>query len=193
MFKFSRIHTLFAIVLLLALTACSESTTPPTDVPPTEPPVAEVPTLILASDDDPGQRLTLHVRIVDNTSSEPIANATVYLYHADETGQYRPSDPADESTAYHSGEIVTDEDGRFVVHTILPGEYDQPGNRHVHVQLISAEGYEAGGGLILFDDNVNDTVRLWAMDTGFGTIIETVEQDGVLVGDVVLGLDSAES
>lgn len=148
--------------------------------------------LILAPADEPGQQLMLTGTVVDSQTGEPISNARVHLYHADASGEYQPTDPADESTARLSGTITTDEVGGFAVDTIVPREYDQPGNRHIHLHAVTAEGYLNGGGVILFENDVNEDIRQWANETGFGTIIELEEIDGVQHGHVVVPLDLAE-
>jgi protocatechuate 3,4-dioxygenase beta subunit len=129
-------------------------------------------TISLAPADEPGQQLMLFGTVIDSQTGEPIPNTQVYLYHADATGEYNPSDPEDESTARLSGEAITNDAGEFTVDTIVPREYDQPGNRHIHLHYVRAEGYQDGGGVILFEKDVNDEIRQWAIDTGFGTIIE---------------------
>jgi protocatechuate 3,4-dioxygenase beta subunit len=148
-----------------------------------------IPTISLASADEPGQRLILFGTVSDSQTGESIPNTQVYLYHADANGDYQPSDPADESTARLSGEGITNDAGKFTVDTIVPREYDQPGNRHIHLHYVRAEGYQDGGGVILFENDVNDEIRQWAIDTGFGTIIQLEEIDGVQHGNIVILLD----
>ena len=75
-----------------------------------------------------------------------------------------------------------------MVNTILPGEYDSPGNRHIHIHYARAAGYKQKGGVILFEDNVNDEVRKWANETGFGFIINIEKKDGTLTGTLNLKL-----
>ena len=148
--------------------------------------------LVLVSAEEPGQRLTLFGTVVDARTGAPIANAQVYLYHADADGEYTPGDPVDESTARLSGEVTTWEEGQFTVYTIVPREYDVPGNRHIHIHYIAAEGYQNGGGVILFEDDVNDDIRQWANDTGFGTIIDLEDVGGVQQGKVIIPLEPLE-
>jgi len=145
-------------------------------------------TIRLADADEPGQRLTLFGRVVDAENNEPIPDALVYLYHADANGEYLPTDPNDESTAKLSGEITTDDKGRFQVETIVPREYDQPGNKHIHLHYVRAEGYAETGGVILFEYDVNEEVRTWALETGFGIIIDVAERNGVMEGQVTIKL-----
>ncbi len=146
-------------------------------------------TITLAADDEPGQRLTIYGQVIDRQTGEPVPFAHVFLYHADANGEYQPVDPDDESTARLSGEVVTGEDGQFVVQTIVPREYDQPGNRHIHLHYIRADGYDDLGGVILFENDVNDEIRQWAESTGFGFIIELTEWGGVMEGNIILQLE----
>jgi protocatechuate 3,4-dioxygenase beta subunit len=146
--------------------------------------------LLLATANEPGKKLTVNFLITDKKTGEPLPNTEVYLYQADTNGEYHPSDPADESTAKLSGVIMSDDSGRFIVKTILPGEYEESGNRHIHIHYARAEGYEQTGGVILFEDNVNDEVRQWANETGFGFIIDVEEINGTLVGHMNLKLNT---
>lgn len=148
--------------------------------------------MTLAAIDEPGQPLTITGKVVDLLTNEPIPGTQVYLYQADANGEYLPTDPEDESTARLSGEVVTGDDGQFIVHTIVPREYDQPGNRHIHLHYVRADGYEEMGGVILFEDDVNDEIRQWANETGFGFIIELEEHDGVMEGNITLQLEPIE-
>lgn len=140
--------------------------------------------------DEPGTPLVLVVQVVDATTGAPVPHADVLLYQADDAGAYRPSDPADESTARLRAEGRADELGRFAVRTVLPGEYpDQPpGNRHVHVEHVRAPGYAPAGGVVLFEQNVNDTVRAWARATGFGRIVALAWVDDGWRGEVTIEL-----
>lgn len=177
--------SIFGLLFIVFTTGCSNI--PSNDEP--SPQEADIPTLSLAPANEPGQRLILFGTVVDSQTGEPIPHTEVYLYHADANGEYQPSDPSDESTAKLSGEIITNDAGEFIVDTIVPREYDQPGNRHIHLHYVRAEGYQDGGGVILFENDVNDEIRQWATDTGFGTIIELEEMEGVQRGNVIITLD----
>ena len=152
----------------------------------------DIPVFVLASADEPGQRLMLKGTVVDSQTNEPIPDTKIHLYHADANGEYQPTDPNDESTARLSGTLTTDTAGNFAVDTIVPREYDQPGNRHIHLHSVSAANYQNGGGVILFENDVNPEIRQWANETGFGTIIELEEIDGVQHGHVTISLDPIE-
>jgi protocatechuate 3,4-dioxygenase beta subunit len=146
--------------------------------------------IVMVSPDDPGTPLTIVGSVRDADTGEPISGARIVLYHADDGGRYQASDPADESTARLRAELVTDRQGVFGFRTVLPGEYpDQPlGNRHIHLHTVTAEGYEQMGGVVLFEHNVNDTVRSWAASTGFGVVIALQEVGEGYVGELLLTL-----
>jgi protocatechuate 3,4-dioxygenase beta subunit len=141
-----------------------------------------------ASPDEPGERLIIYGVVLDNSTNNPISNASIYFYQADDNGEYHPTDPNDESTAKLSGEIVTGENGKFILHTILPGEYNMPGNKHIHIHYARAEGYKEIGKVILFEDNVNSEVRQWANETGFGIIIDLKEENETFIGNLTIPL-----
>lgn len=181
---------LFSSVLFLTsviLTACS---TP--NAAPALPEKTDAHTLILAGEEEPGQRLTIFGSVVNAQTGQPIPGAQVYLYHADANAEYTPSDPADESTARLSGEVTTGVEGQFTVYTIVPREYDVPGNRHIHLHYVRAAGYQDGGGVILFEYDVNNDIRQWANDTGFGTIIDLEDIDGSQQGSITILLEPVD-
>lgn len=142
----------------------------------------------LAPADEPGDRLIINFIVTDKQTGTPIPAADVYLYQANANGEYHPADPGDESTAKLSGIITTDKNGKFVINTILPGEYEEPGNRHIHIHYARAKNYEQTGGVILFEENVNNEVRQWAAETGFGTIIDIKKVNGTLTGNLNIKL-----
>lgn len=79
-----------------------------------------------------GTALTL-VGFVVTTSCAPISGAVVDLWQADASGTY------DNSGYTLRGHVRTDAAGRFVVQTIVPGEY--PGRtEHIHVKVTPPGG-----------------------------------------------------
>ncbi len=69
----------------------------------------------------------------------------IHLYHTSAAGEYKPTDPNDESTARLNGTVLTDEKGRVFVQTILPGDYGRSAdNRHIHTTVKDArpEAYD---------------------------------------------------
>ena len=79
-----------------------------------------------------GTRLTLTGLVVD-ASCTGIAGARVETWQADSAGRY------DNSGTTLRGWVLTDADGRFTIHTIVPGEY--PGRtEHIHVKVTPPGG-----------------------------------------------------
>ena len=95
-----------------------------------------------------GQVIYVHGQVVDQRC-EPVANATVYLWQADEHGHYNHAeDPNVKSTAdldpdfQYRGVVSTDAQGRFGFKTIKPKYYplDDSGQlvrtAHLHVAVL---------------------------------------------------------
>lgn len=176
-----------AAILLLWVTLLAPACSPAPNGQPAAP-GSDAHTLALTTPDEPGQPLTIHGQVLAAATQNPVPGAQLYFYHADADGEYDPVDPEDESTARLSGLVTAAEDGRFTLHTIVPREYDVPGNRHIHIHYARADGFQDFGGVILFEDDVNDEIRQWAEETGFGTIIPLQEDQGVMVGDLTIQL-----
>ena len=153
--------------------------------------LANAQTISLVPADEPGQALSIQGYVLDAETNEPIPNAELYLYQVNAEGEYQPSDPSDESTARLNGIVITNAEGYFSFSTIYPGEYSNqpPGNRHIHLHYVRAKGYQQMGGVILFEDNVRDEVRQWALETGFGIIIDLTETANGYHGELELLLD----
>lgn len=177
-------HSLKILVVLLVISTHGCTNSPRDEAISNE---VDSHTITLADENEPGQRLTVYGLVVDSLTSEPIKNAKVYLYHADSNGEYMPADPDDESTAQLSGEVITNDSGEFVVHTIVPREYDN-GNQHIHLHYVRADGYMQIGKVVLFEHDVNDEVRKWAYETGFGIIIELYEKEKTMYGNLTIPL-----
>jgi protocatechuate 3,4-dioxygenase beta subunit len=86
----------------------------------------------LVTDAMPGTRITLTGYVVD-PSCAPVADAKVETWQADSAGIY------DNAGYTLRGWIRTDAQGRFTLHTIVPGEY--PGRtEHIHVKVTPPGG-----------------------------------------------------
>ena len=71
-------------------------------------------------DPSPGARLvTIHGRLTDAGTGEPIADAELDFWHADESGEY------DVVGDHLRGIVKTGADGSYVVRTVLPEEYSE--------------------------------------------------------------------
>ena len=82
-------------------------------------------TVTVATATEPGRRLTFDGRVVD-AQGAPVEGALLFLYQTDAEGRYAPeaAEPGDgDRNARLFAWLLTDEDGAFTVHTILPGGY----------------------------------------------------------------------
>ena len=72
---------------------------------------------------------------VMTTACEPMVGAVVDVWQADENGEY-------DNIGYRMrGRVTTDAEGRYVLETVIPGEY--PGRTpHIHVKVVSPDGSE---------------------------------------------------
>jgi protocatechuate 3,4-dioxygenase beta subunit len=79
------------------------------------------------------ERLAL-AGLVLSAQCRPVANALLDFWHCDETGEY------DNAGFRYRGHLYTDAQGRYVLETIVPGEY--PGRtRHIHVKVQAPGGH----------------------------------------------------
>jgi catechol 1,2-dioxygenase len=118
-------------------------------------PVLEAPYELPMRPDEKGQRLKWGGRVVD-ASGEPIANATVDVWQADDAGFY--SGFSDLPAGILRGKVITDDEGRYSVRGIVPSPYTIPHDgptgkliaaadwhpwrpAHIHA-IVSADGYE---------------------------------------------------
>jgi hypothetical protein len=110
--------------------------------------------LTMVSENEAGRRLKLEVKFVDHESHAPLAGERVYLYHTDDAGDYAPEaeNPGGGSDNPRLFAFArTDDQGRVVLHTILPGAYRGTViARHIHLSLLRADRESFGTG-IYFD------------------------------------------
>lgn len=128
--------------------------------------------LTRTSEDGPqaaGMRITLSGRVL-NAACEPVAGAEVVIWQACVNGMYNHpnehrNDWRDPNFRYE-GRTVTDEQGRYVFLTIVPGSYPVPGKSdpglglvsfrapHIHFTVTPSEGEPFTSQMFfdLFDD-----------------------------------------
>ena len=116
--------------------------------------------ITLVNDSEPGQRLTIHGRVVGE-GGKPVPGARLHIYQTDASGRYTPDKPMDEPHARLAGWLRTDQDGRFELHTIRPGGYPKAvrlGDRdrkipaHIHID-VEADGYAPRKVQVVFSDD----------------------------------------
>lgn len=142
--------------------------------------------LELAPSDEPGSRLLILGRLVQREDGSVITDHAFSLYQADETGSYGEEVNGDESTARLHGTVRTDSLGRFLISTILPGDYGSgDNNRHVHTSVPEAhpEAYD-----LFFAPFVSRGLRSWAESSDQGMILELRQSDEglIAIGDLVV-------
>jgi catechol 1,2-dioxygenase len=91
-------------------------------------------------EDEPGTPLDF-TGTVTNTAGEPLAGATVDLWHADDLGFYSQFAPALPQWNLR-GRFTTDDSGSFVAHTMQPAPYQIPHDGSTG-RLIEAAGWHA--------------------------------------------------
>ncbi|MCO6480716.1 MAG: hypothetical protein J5I94_29010 [Phaeodactylibacter sp.] len=96
-----------------------------------------------APENEPGAPLIICGTLLRKENRRPVPDASIFLYHTDARGDYRQSEKNRPETSRISGTVKTDERGRFLLSTILPGKYNNQGEGgHIHLQV---EGAQPGG------------------------------------------------
>ncbi len=139
----------------------------------------------LAPVGEPGQTLWVIGRLIRSEDGQPIADKAIEVYQADDTGSYDEQIAGDESSARLSGVVVTDAQGRFIVQTVLPGDYGSTSdNRHMHTKI---EGAAPDAYDLFFKQYMNAGLARWAKRSSQAMVIDLQQrQDGTLVGSVDL-------
>ena len=113
--------------LLLSKSASAQN------LPPSEPANVNSTTTIVPAG-EPGEPLIVHGRVFGPDGEHPVAGVIVYAYNTDKEGFYSPDGKVGHPRL--KGHMKTDSEGRFELHTIMPGRY--PGMHipaHVHFNL----------------------------------------------------------
>ena len=103
-------------------------------------------TLELAGDDEPGQRLMVTGQVFVDDCDTPLPDATIIVWQANDVGVYEN---------HLTGTMMSDEDGRYELHTILPGNYgdeDEMRSAHIHFKVGHPDTIGFEGELFFEDD-----------------------------------------
>lgn len=108
--------------------------------------------LTMVCPSEPGPRLRVEGKVVNQSDGSPRAGVVVYFYQTDAKGIYALIGGKDVGSVNPRlfGFVKTDSAGRFVVNTIVPASY--PGTtalRHIHWEIRQA----GRQGVFLFDDD----------------------------------------
>ena len=98
----------------------------------------ESPSSLVMSRDERGERFVVTGRALDN--DRPVANASIYVFHADADGFYTTDGLNSDENARLFGTLRTDAGGRYRYDTIRPRGYSDL-SAHVH-QVVRADGYK---------------------------------------------------
>lgn len=96
------------------------------------------PSNIVMSQDERGERFVVSGRALDK--GRPVANASIYVFHADADGFYTRDGLNSDENARIFGTLRTDAGGRYRYETIRPRGYGDL-SAHVH-HVVRAEGYK---------------------------------------------------
>lgn len=154
--------------------------------------------IILCSEKEQGTKITIKGRVTD-VQHKPIVHARLFIYHADNNGNYAPSDGTlkrmSEGDPRLFGFIKTDNLGNYNFQTVRPASYPNKYNgrtipQHIHINT-SATGYTTQAVQMAFDDDpqMSDVYwRNWAKEQHYPVVKLKKEKDGRFYGvyDVVL-------
>jgi catechol 1,2-dioxygenase len=106
----------------------------------------------LAPDNEPGQKLMLRGSVLSADCRTPLPHTIVEIWQADDTGAYDKKQPGNflEKVKPHlRGMLLTDDQGRYEIETIVPGSYPIPPGvpgleqyggltraKHIHIKVM---------------------------------------------------------
>jgi len=134
-----------------------------------------------APENEPGAPLLICGALIRKETGEPIPGTSILAYHTDIKGHYRQSEKGNPETARISGTVQTDEQGHFLLSTILPGKYDNKGEGgHIHLMV---EGANPRGYVFQFTQYSNAVDRQFIKDNDQHFLVELMrDKEGHLVG-----------
>ncbi len=122
---------------------------------------------VLASPDEPGERLFISGHIFASDCTGPVASAIVDVWHATDAGCYSVLEACPGEDPYNCrGQMITDSSGAFAFETILPGRYLNGATfrpRHLHVIISPLDGPALTTQIYFEGDPYIDDDR-WASD-----------------------------
>jgi len=99
---------------------------------------------VIAHADEPGQRLFVSGRILQNDCETPISGAMLEVWQANDAGCYsinldcNTGNPGDDDFNLR-GKMFSNGDGQYAFETILPGYYaNRP--KHIHIKITTPDG-----------------------------------------------------
>ena len=122
---------------------------------------------VIAHADEPGQRLFVSGRILQNDCETPISGAMLEIWHANDAGCYsinldcNTGNPEDDEYNLR-GKMFSNANGQYAFETILPGNYaSRP--LHIHIKITTPDG-EVLVSQIYFDNDPLCESDPWCQD-----------------------------
>ena len=140
---------------------------------------------------EPGEHLVVRGQILQANGDTPASGVQVYFFQTAANGRYSPEERQSAGGNRNPrifGFVRPDQEGKFIIHTVVPGSY--PGgsiSRHIHY-LVTGAGYKRAGGEILFDEEPapGANQKRWAKEHGFPVVKRVVGKDNNWRIEVVL-------
>tara|TARA_B110000014_G_C19933159_1_gene482770 strand:- start:9 stop:809 length:801 start_codon:yes stop_codon:yes gene_type:complete len=147
---------------------------------------------VIAHPDEPGQRLFISGRILQNDCESPISGAMLEVWHPNDAGCYSivedcpTGNPAND---YYNlrGKMFSDLNGQYNFETILPGYYE-PRPRHIHIK-ITTPNEEVLVSQLYFEDDPFCESDPWCQDAN-DRIISLEENEFGLYGEMEFIMNS---
>ena len=148
---------------------------------------------IIAHSNEPGQRLFLSGRILQNDCETPISGAMIEVWHANDAGCYSinldctTGNP--ENDDYNlRGKMFSNESGYYAFETILPGHYaNRP--KHIHI-IITTPNEEVLVSQIYFEGDPLCETDTWCQDAEDRIVV--LQEDNLgLHGELDFNMNSA--
>lgn len=136
----------------------------------------------LSTNDDKGEQILISGTVFRSDGKTPAAGTLIYLYHTDIYGIYGRS--GEHRHGRYRGWMLTDEQGRYELHTIIPASYPNSTiAKHIHMTVTTRDLKEDWVDSILFDGDKFLTERDRTIRKGgFDPVLKLKKTDGVLRG-----------
>lgn len=138
------------------------------------------PKTVIATKEEPGERMIISGMIYDYDGTTPAADVIVYVYHTNVKGVYPKKGDEEGNGRYHGylrGWMKTDAEGRYSFESIKPAPYSTHGGEpaHVHYTLLPPGEKEYWINSVWFKDDPRVTEELLQSLKRVGTYSNVVE------------------